>query len=320
MSRDRLPPLSALRVFESAARFESFKHAAEELFVTPGAVSQQIRLLEEHVGVELFIRDGRRVVLTDAGKASAGALREGFEKLFEATRLMKQGTQKGRVTVSVAPSFAAKWLMPRLESFSAIHPDTDVWISADMTPVDFAVSDIDLAVRYGNGHYSGLHVEHLLGEAVIPVCSPLLYEAAPIRKPEDLAHHILLHDAGFEHDPSCPDWAMWLKAQGVEGVDASRGPRFNQSHLIIEAACAGRGVALAKRTLAEADLRSGRLQVLFDQKDAPLSFGYYLVWPQTREPTASQQRFMEWLRAQTQSQSQPMQDHGQRPVFAAQDI
>ena len=169
MSRDRLPPLSALRVFEAAARHESFKQAAEELFVTPGAVSQQIRLLEEHVGVELFVRDGRRVVLSDAGKASAAILREAFEKMFEATRLMKAGVTKGRVTVSAAPSFAAKWLMPRLHDFSAANPDIDVWVSADMAPVDFAVTDIDLAVRYGNGHYPNLHVEHLLAESVVPV-------------------------------------------------------------------------------------------------------------------------------------------------------
>jgi LysR family glycine cleavage system transcriptional activator len=319
MSRDRLPPLSALRVFEAAARHESFKQAAEELFVTPGAVSQQIRLLEEHVGVELFVRDGRRVVLSDAGKASALILKEAFEKMFEATRLMKSGTQKGRVTVSAAPSFAAKWLMPRLYDFSAANEDIDVWVSADMAPVDFAVSDIDLAVRYGNGHYTGLHVEHLLAEAVVPVCSPLLFEAAPMRKPADLAHHVLLHDAG-DADPSCPDWPMWLKAHAVDGVDASRGPRFNQSSMVIEAAVAGRGVALAKRTIAEADLQAGRLRVLFDEKDAPLNYGYYLVWPQSRDPSPAQLRFMDWLRAEAAKAEPTPRKGGERPVFAAQDI
>ncbi|MGA9660000.1 MAG: transcriptional regulator GcvA [Asticcacaulis sp.] len=320
MSRDRLPPLSALRVFEAAARHESFKQAAEELFVTPGAVSQQIRLLEEHVGVELFVRDGRRVVLSDAGKASAQILKEAFEKMFEATRLMKQGNQKGRVTVSAAPSFAAKWLMPRLYDFSAANEDIDVWVSADMAPVDFAVSDIDLAVRYGNGHYTHLHVEHLLAESVVPVCSPALFEAAPMKKPADLAHHVLLHDVGFETDPSCPDWAMWLKAHGVEGVDASRGPRFNQSSMVIEAAVAGRGVALAKRTIAEADLKAGRLMVLFDEKDKPLEYGYYLVWPQSRDPSPAQVRFMEWLRAEAARNDSAPKPQADTPVFAAMDI
>jgi len=320
MSRDRLPPLSALRVFEAAARHESFKHAAEELFVTPGAVSQQIRLLEEHVGVELFVRDGRRVVLSDAGKASSLILREAFEKMFEATRVMRQTQQKGRVTVSVAPSFAAKWLMPRLGDFSAAHPDIDVWVSADMAPTDFAVSDIDLAIRYGNGSYSGLNVEHLLEEAVLPVCSPALFESAPIRKPADLSNHILLHDVSSDLDPSDPDWAMWLKAHGVDGIDASRGPRFNQSHMVIEAAVAGRGVALAKRTIAEADLKAGRLRGLFNEKDAPVGFGYHLVWPQTREPSLAQMRFMDWLRAQARDMGQTASQSQDRPVFAAQGI
>ncbi|WP_140984028.1 transcriptional regulator GcvA [Asticcacaulis tiandongensis] len=320
MSRDRLPPLSALRVFEAAARHESFKHAAEELFVTPGAVSQQIRLLEEHVGVELFVRDGRRVVLSDAGRASALILKEAFEKMFEATRVMKQTQQKGRVTVSAAPSFTAKWLMPRLGDFSLANPDIDVWISADMSPTDFAVSDIDLAIRYGNGNYSNLHVEHLLEESVIPVCSPALYDAAPIRKAADLAHHVLLHDISADTDPSCPDWAMWLKAHGVDDVDAARGPRFNQSHMVIEAAVAGRGVALAKRTIAEADLRAGRLKVLFNEKDAPVSFGYYLVWPQTRDPSLAQTRFMDWLRQQASGDTPASARTQDRPVFAAQNI
>ncbi len=320
MSRDRLPPLSALRVFEAAARHESFKQAAEELFVTPGAVSQQIRLLEDHVGVELFVRDGRRVVLSDAGKASAAILREAFEKMFEATRLMKAGTSKGRVTVSAAPSFAAKWLMPRLYEFSAANEDIDVWVSADMAPVDFAVSDIDLAVRYGSGHWNGLHVEHLLAESVVPVCSPALFDAAPIRKPADLAHHQLLHDVGGETDPSCPDWAMWLKAHAVEGVDASRGLRFNQSSMVIEAAVAGRGVALAKRTIAEADLSAGRLMVLFDEKDRPLDYGYYLVWPQSRDPSPAQLRFMDWLRGQAHADQPQTPAARETPVFAAQDI
>ena len=319
MSRERLPPLSALKVFEAAARLESFKHAAEELFVTPGAVSQQIRLLEEHVGVELFSRDGRRVILSDAGKTAALILKEAFEKMFEATRIMKQGVQKGRVTVSVAPSFAAKWLMPRLDGFSQANPDIDIWISADMSPVDFSVSDIDLAVRYGSGHYNGLVSEHLLDEAVIAVCSPLLYEAAPIKNPVDVAHHNLLHDMGFDGDTSCPDWAMWFKAHGVENADTARGPRFNQSHMVIEAACAGRGIALAKRTLAEADLKSGRLMVLFEAEDQPVKYGYYIVRPASRVPTSAQIRFMDWIKNEANPKpSEPSQSMA--PIFAAQDI
>lgn len=322
MSRDRLPPLSALRVFEAAARNESFKSAAEELFVTPGAVSQQIRLLEEHIGTELFVRDGRRVVLTDAAKAAALLLREGFEKMFQATRILRQGLEKSRVTVSVAPSFAAKWLMPRLFEFNMAHEDVDVWISADMTPVDFAVSDIDLAIRYGPGHYPQLNVEHLLSESVVAVCSRELFAVAPINRIDDLAHHVLLHDVSSEIDPSCPDWPMWLKAHGAQSVDASRGPRFNQSYMVIEQALAGRGVALAKRTLAQSDLASGRLKLLFDGQESSLDYGYYLVWPQNRTLNAAQTKFIDWLRSQAQAHvpKDASRDVPKFPVFAASDI
>ncbi len=185
---------------------------------------------------------------------------------------MRQPTRRSRVTVSVAPSFAAKWLLPRLERFTAARPDIDVWVSADMSPVDFGVTDVDIAIRYGPGRYEGLAAERLLEEAVLPVCSPGLMEAAPIRAPQDLAHHTLLHDSGPELDASCPDWSMWLKAHGVAGVDAVRGPRFNQSSLVIEAAVAGRGVALAKRAIAEADLAAGKLVAPFAGAGAPTAF------------------------------------------------
>jgi LysR family glycine cleavage system transcriptional activator len=323
MATERLPPLIALRVFEAAARHQSFRKAAEELFVTPGAVSQQIRLLEDHVGVTLFHREGRRVTLTDAGQAALPALRAGFAQLTEAARLMRQPARRSRVTVSVAPSFAAKWLLPRLENFNAQRPEIDVWVSADMAPIDFGATDVDLAIRYGPGRYEGLQSERLLEEAVLPVCSPALMEAAPIRTPQDLAHHTLLHDSGPEQDASCPDWAMWLKAHGVTGVDAGRGPRFNQSSLVIEAAAAGRGVALAKRAIAEADLAAGRLAAPFAGAGAPTAFAYHIVWPRTREFTPAQQTFLEWLReeAQAYASATAANDGGEaEPIFAAQGI
>ncbi|MGE3302957.1 MAG: transcriptional regulator GcvA [Hyphomonadaceae bacterium] len=322
MAADRLPPLIALRVFEAAARHLSFRKAAEELFVTPGAVSQQIRLLEDHVGVQLFHREGRRVTLTDSAQAALPALQAGFAQLHEAARQMRQPVRRSRVTVSVTPSFAAKWLLPRLQLFTAERPDIDVWVSADMTPVDFSATDVDLAIRYGSGRYEGLASEKMLEEAVLPVCSPLLMEQAPIRQPEDLAHHTLLHDSGPEIDASCPDWAMWLKAHGVDGVDAARGPRFNQSSLVIEAAVAGRGVALAKRAIAEADLVSGRLIAPFSGPGAPTAFAYHIVWPRARAFTPAQQTFLDWLRAQAAMYATAAaNDHGEpAPIFAAQGI
>jgi LysR family glycine cleavage system transcriptional activator len=320
MAADRLPPLIALRVFEAAARRLSFRQAAEELFVTPGAVSQQIRLLEEHVGTALFHREGRRVALTEAGQAALPALRAGFANLTEAARLMRQPQRRSRVTVSVAPSFAAKWLLPRLEGFTEAHPEIDVWVSADMAPIDFATADVDMAVRYGSGRYESLHAEKLLEEAVLPVCSPALMEAAPIRTPADLAHHTLLHDSSNDQDASCPDWPMWLKAQGVSGVDPARGPRFNQSSLVIEAAAAGRGVALAKRAIAEADLAAGRLIAPFAAATAPIAFAYYIVWPRSRDFGHAQTIFIDWLRGQAAGVRAARPDRAEPPIFAAQGI
>jgi LysR family glycine cleavage system transcriptional activator len=322
MAADRLPPLIALKVFEAAARHLSFRKAAEELFVTPGAVSQQIRQLEEHVGIDLFHREGRRVSLTDTGQAALPALQAGFAHLTEAARLMRQPSRRSRVTVSVAPSLAAKWLLPRLQRFTDSHPEIDVWVSADLAPVDFTAADVDLAIRYGAGRYEGLEAEKLLGEAVLPVCSPALMEAAPIRKPVDLAHHTLLHDTGPESDASCPDWNMWLRANGVEGIDASRGPRFNQSSMVIEAAVAGRGVALAKRAIAETDLAAGRLVALFPGAGSPTAFAYHLVWPRTREFTPAQQTFVDWLRAEAQAYvtAAAAEASDVQPIFAAAGI
>lgn len=314
--------MSALRVFEAAARHLSFTKAAEELFVTPGAVSQQIKQLEDHLGVELFVREGRRVALSEAGRAGVGLLRQGFDHLAEGVRLMRQPIRKGRVTISAAPSFAAKWLMPRLFLFNELHPDIDVWVSADMNPVSFGEADIDLAIRYGPGGYMGLHEEKLLEEAVVLVCAPALMEVAPIRAADDVRHHTLLHDISATADPTCPDWPMWLKAQGVAGVDATRGQRFNQSALVIEAAAAGRGVALAKRVIAANDLAAGRLIAPISGA-APVGFAYHLVWPEARTLGPAQTIFADWLRAQAleAADGQALVDAGgEPPVFAAHAI
>jgi LysR family glycine cleavage system transcriptional activator len=294
MAQDRLPPLNALRAFDSAARHLSFARAAEELDVTPGAISQQIRVLEDFVGQPLFRRLGRTVELTDPGKAAAPALREAFDKLHDAARLLQMPLRRGRVAVSAAPSFAAKWLVPRLEAFQARHPDVEVWISADMAVVDFAVDDVDVAIRYGPGLYPNVHAERLMSESVVPVCSPGLL--ATLETPADLARVTLLHDGSPENDPTCPDWAMWLKARGVDGVDPRPGPRFNQGSLAIEAAISGRGVALAKRAIAQADLDAGRLAIPFADQGSPVAFAYHVVWPRGRTMTPGLKAFVAWVR------------------------
>lgn len=296
---DRMPPLNALRVFEAAARHLSFSQAAEELGVTPGAVSQQIRIVEEFAGAPLFRRTGRQVLLSPAGEAVLPLLSKAFWEIGEAARLMRQPARRGRVMVSSAPSFAAKWLAPRLTDFQRAHPGIEVWVSADMAKVDFHTQDADFAVRYGRGDYEGLKADRLLSETVLPVCAPgLLAGPHGLKAPEDLAHHVLLHDGGPEHDPSCPDWESWLKARGIKGVDGIRGPRLAPSSLLIEAALAGRGVALAKRNIAAADLASGRLVAPFADGGVPIDFAYWLVWPKGRHLSKEVRAVMDWMKAE----------------------
>jgi LysR family glycine cleavage system transcriptional activator len=300
MDRRRLPPLNALRAFEAAARHMNFSRAADELSVTPGAVSQQIQNLEDYIGASLFRRTPKGLLLTDAAQTALPALREAFDRLAEAASLLTAAVDGRRVTISAAPSFAAKWLMPRLGKFEAEHPEVDVWLTAGMELVDFASGEVDIAIRYGSGRYPGLEVARLMSETVLPVLSPALLAERPLAAPEDLAHHILLHDGSPDADESCPDWAMWLAARGIKGVDGARGPRFNQSSLVIEAAAAGRGVALAKRALAQADLDAGRLVAPFSIS-TDVDFAYYLVHPKAKGRLRQVRAFAAWIAAEAEA-------------------
>jgi LysR family glycine cleavage system transcriptional activator len=298
--RRRLPPLNALRAFEAAARHLNFSRAADELSVTPGAVSQQIQNLEDYVGVALFKRTPKGLLLTDPAQIALPALREAFDRLADAASMLTAAVDGRRLTVSVAPSFAAKWLVPRLGLFEALHPQVDVWVSAGMELADFNSGEIDLAIRYGAGRYPGLEVVRLMQETVAPVASPELLERLPLNEPSDLANHVLLHDGSPDADDSCPDWTMWLAARGVRGVDGSRGPRFNQSSLVIEAAVGGRGVALAKRALAQADLEAGRLISPF-QITTHVDFAYYAVYPKAKGRMPQVKAFVGWLVAEAEA-------------------
>lgn len=294
---ERQPPFTALRAFEAAARNGSFARAADELGVSAAAVSQQIQQMEEFAGQPLFRRLGRGVELTDAGKAALPHLTQAMASLAEAARVMRLPLRSRRVAVSAPPSFAIKWLVPRLERFKELHPDVEVWLSAEMGLVDFAVADVDLAVRYGPGGYEGVHAHQLMGEAVTPVCSPALIAGEHgLAAPGDLARYALLHDESPDGDVSCPSWSMWLAARGVEGVDARRGLRFNQASLVIEAAIAGKGVALAKRRLAAQDLASGRLVAPFSEAATPVNFAYWLVWPRGRTMSPALRGFIDWMK------------------------
>ena len=295
--RRRLPPLNALRAFEAAARHLNFSRAADELSVTPGAVSQQIQNLEDYVGVALFKRTPKGLLLTDPAQIALPALREAFDRLAEAASMLTAAVDGRRLTVTVPPSFASKWLLPRLGAFEALHPDVDVWVSAGMELTDFASGEVDLAIRYGAGRYPGLEVIRLMQETVIPVVSPELLADHPLENLSDLASAVLLHDGSPAADESCPDWTMWLAARGVRGVDGARGPRFNQSSLVIEAAVGGRGVALAKRALAQADLDAGRLVAPFQIATA-VDFAYYLVHPKTKGRLPQVKAFITWITAE----------------------
>jgi LysR family glycine cleavage system transcriptional activator len=295
--RRRLPPLNALRAFEAAARHLNFSRAADELSVTPGAVSQQIQNLEDYVGASLFKRTPRGLLLTDAAQTALPALREAFDRLAEAASLLTAAVDGRRLTLTAAPSFAAKWLVPRLGRFEAAHPQVDVWLSADIDLVDFATGEIDLAIRYGAGPYPGLEVVRLMSETVIPVIAPELLASNPLNEPRDLARHVLLHDGSPDADDSCPDWMMWLAARGVKGVDGTRGPRFNQSSLVVEAAAGGRGVALAKRALAQDDLDAGRLVVPM-QIVTSVDFAYYVVHPKAKGRLPQVKAFVAWITAE----------------------
>lgn len=297
----RLPPLNALRAFEAVARHLSIAKAADELSVTPAAVSHQIKTLEDHLGVRLLLRDGRTTMLTEAGQACLPGIRHGFESLSAAIQELDRLGASGILNVSVAPSFAAKWLVPRLDRFTERFPDIDVRVSASMQLADFESDSVDLAIRYGAGRYPGLAVELLMREEVIPVCAPALRDGTPpLDAPAALASVTLLHDDSPEQDLSCPTWPMWLKAAGVAGADGKRGPRFNQSSLVIEAAVAGKGVALAKATLAGADLKAGRLVKPFEGT-LPVDFAYYIVCPKARLESRKGMAFRDWLLEEAKS-------------------
>jgi LysR family glycine cleavage system transcriptional activator len=289
----RLPPLNGLRAFEAAARHLSFTKAAGELHVTQAAVSHQIKALEEVLGLQLFRRFNRRLMLTDVGQEYLPALSEAFDRIDAATRRLRAAEATGPLKVSVANSLAAKWLLPRLPDFHARHPEIDIQISALDRLVDFASEDVDMGLRYGRGGYAGLRVDPLMQDRVYPVCSPKLLEGPrPLRAPADLRHHTLLHDdvAPIE----APDWRAWLAAAGVTGVDPERGPSYSHSSLVLQAAIDGQGVALGRSSLVALDLEAGRLVRPFGP-DMPSGYACYVVSPKTTADQPKIKAFREWL-------------------------
>lgn len=291
----RIAPLNALRAFEAAARHLSFTKAAEELNVTPAAISHQIKALEDYCAAPLFRRLTRALLLTDRGQAALPALREGFDMLAAASRQLARPVEDHILTVSAAPSIAGKWLVARLERFRVRHPEIDVRLDASNLVTDFDRDGVDLVIRYGAGSYPGLHVEPLFPISAFPVCSPALLETGPpLKVPGDLARHTLLHVDWTSQSATWPSWRMWLLAAGVQGVDAERGPRFNDAGFVIQTAIAGQGVALATDVLAADDLAAGRLVRPFEFT-VPVDFGYFIVCPGDKAEIPKVAAFAAWL-------------------------
>jgi LysR family transcriptional regulator, glycine cleavage system transcriptional activator len=284
-----LPPLNALVAFEAAARHLSFTRAARELHVTQAAVSHQIKALEDDLGVRLFQRLNRALLLSDEGQRLLPAVREALDRIDEASRSLRGVATPRTLRVSAVPSFTARWLVPRLGRFREAHPDIDVLIAPTAELADFARGDADVGIRYGRGVYPGLRADRLLDEEMFPVCSPALLQGPrPLGAPADLRHAVLLHDE--VHD----DWRSWLLAAGVTGVDATRGPVFVDSSMLVQAAAEGLGVALARRRLAAAEMAAGRLVRLFDIS-LPVEFAYYVVSPEGTADRPKIRAFREWL-------------------------
>ena len=289
-----LPPLTALRSFESAARHLSFTKAAAELNVTPAAVSHQVKALEALLEVSLFRRLTRALRLTDAGQAALPMLSQGFDKLTQGVEQMRAHCESGVLTISVSPSFGAMWLVPRLERFRSRHPDIEIRIDGTDRRVDLVRDDADVALRYGPGGYTGVQVDWLFSQVNTPVCSPALLSGEhPLRQPDDLRHHTLLHVDWKDAEAS---WRMWLLAAGLHDIDPTRGPRFTMETMAVQAALDGQGVALIGDMLVADDLASGRLVRPFDPSlSTPLTFSYYLLSAKDSAEQPKVAAFRAWL-------------------------
>lgn len=301
----QLAPLNSFRAFESAARHLSFTKAAEELNVTPAAISQQVKLLEDYYTVLLFKRLTRAIRLTPPGQAILPILREGFDKFTQADEILKNRKSDNSLTISVAPGIGAKWLLPRLNLFRSFAPDYEVRIDATELLVDFNQESIDVAIRYGSGDYPGLVTDCLITERIIPVCSPKLLDAKhPLKTPEDLHHYTLLHNSWATENQSPTDWSAWLIAAGVKNAHSIKGIYFNQNALLLEAAIEGQGVALEDAQIAKNDINSGRLIQLFsDEYKRDSNFCYYLVYPRQHLNYPKVAAFREWILNETNSRN-----------------
>lgn len=296
MARD-LPPLNSLIAFETAARHLSFKKAANELNVTPAAIGHQIKNLESYLSVQLFRRFNRGIELTNEGTAMLPELSTGFDLLLRAAEKVRAGNARTILTITVAPSFGAKWLIPRLARFHAEHQDISVRIDTDPRELDMEASGLDIAIRFGSGQYSRHRVDRLMGEVLIPVCSPrLMNQSEFLASPKHFSEYNLLHIEGETLDAHWADWSSWLRAAGCADVDGKTGPRFSQSLMAVQAAIEGHGIALAPMSIVAEDIEQGRLLRLFEHIEGiPTGFAYFLVSPASVADKREVEVFRDWL-------------------------
>ena len=313
-SPSRLPPLNALRAFEAAARHLSFKNAARELHVTPGAVSHHVKQLEDSLGIPLFRRLTRALELTPEGHALLPKVQEGLRNLAEAVERVRSRTEARALTVMAPPNFAARWLVPRLARFTDRHPGLDLHVASRPSMIDgpdetdtrpspegSEVAPVAM-VRFGDGRYPGARVDEVFSPVYVPVCSPkLLRGARPLRKPADLRHHTLLHDDTVIEEGARPSWAAWLESAGLQDIDGTRGTHFTDASLSLEAAREGLGVALAMKPLVRNEIEAGRLVMPFNIS-SPATYSYYLLTAESSPPQGTVAAFRDWLLQESASE------------------
>jgi LysR family glycine cleavage system transcriptional activator len=292
-----LPPLETFRFFEAAARHLNFTHAAQEMHVTHGAVSQRIKRLEEHLGTSLFRRSGRRMQLTDEGHRLLERVRTAISELAEGVEAIRSSNKDRILTISMMPAFATYWLLPRLAGFIERHPDIEVNIRPTLSLTDFTRDEVDMAVRFGPGTWPGLTSIKLHDEELVAVCSPTFRGGRLPRSPGNLLKMPLLHD---ERQP----WSLWFKAAGLDYRETGQGPRYGEQTVLLAAAIAGLGVALARALFVQADLESGRLVRLFPL-GVRTKYSYFIVYPQGSETLGKIQAFQEWLLGEASGRRPP---------------
>lgn len=293
----RLPPLNSMRAFECAARHQSISLAASELNVTPAAISQQIKLLEQVLDVQLFVRQNRQIVLTEQGQLLAPLLGDAFQQMHNALQTLQTHQQEHPLTISAPHTFIAKWLIPRLDNFYQQHPQISVRIDASTRLVDFDNEDIDIGIRFSTHQDPDLVSTHLMTLQVIPVCSPEYLQKQQklkLNTPADLHNLALLHYDNKTDEPTWPDWNMWLTTMGYPDVNTKAGIYFAQPEMLIQAAIEGQGIALVATIFTESDILAGRLVQPFSMS-MPIDFSYYLVTTPNRAKLPRVTIFKKWI-------------------------